>query len=293
MTRKSKREIERALEELGSTDQYDGPEEITIRHHRVAPDSAGDLDGQPHEDTECISERRIWRGDGGTWNSEFSRTDGRGGRMNRRPVRRRLINIRHLVENLICSSEALASLNRCGHRCEVRLLRRSSTTAERRIRVHENDRKGTGRTAVRSRTERPHHAAHDSNMYEFDEPLSDVILKSGASELEELRERLTEADNQQEVVEIVVEAIKNDDVTADEAIELCERLQPVGEDKERPEKDDPGELKAATKLSDLEEKAATEDVETLGDFMEVYPKKKSKSSNPTLGEVLEHAEKRN
>lgn len=86
MTRRSKRELERALEDLQGDDvgDYDGPEEITIRHHRVGTDRDDSSLDEGEEELEAS--KRIWRDDAGEWHSEtvegsHSGRDGGGNRV--------------------------------------------------------------------------------------------------------------------------------------------------------------------------------------------------------------------
>lgn len=72
MTRKSKRELERAVEQLGPQTDYDGPEEIVIRDEVVGTDwDRGDL--KPNERRGSV--KRIYREDGEWHSGEFDTGD--------------------------------------------------------------------------------------------------------------------------------------------------------------------------------------------------------------------------
>lgn len=72
MTRRSKRELERALEDLDPTAGHDGPTEIVIRETVVPSDWNGE-DGDA--EARSVSQLRVYRDAGGEWHTEQGGVD--------------------------------------------------------------------------------------------------------------------------------------------------------------------------------------------------------------------------
>lgn len=110
------------------------------------------------------------------------------------------------------------------------------------------------------------------------ETLRDSLMhKAGNPAVEEVREKIREADSKAEILTAVCNALTADKLTMDEAKDLLSRLEEVDDDggelpRSSPvkEKDDPAELKSA---GGVEQKSAVgdeqkSDVETLADHCE-------------------------
>lgn len=78
MTRRSKRELERAVESISPTDE--APLEIVITHHEAStgwgPD---DVDADAGAEGRPVSQLRAWRDDVGEWHSERTTLTADGG----------------------------------------------------------------------------------------------------------------------------------------------------------------------------------------------------------------------
>jgi hypothetical protein len=70
MTRRSKRELERAVEDLDPVDDYDGPTEILITHHEVPTDWGDEARDVDVGEGPIVSQERIWRDETGEWHNE-------------------------------------------------------------------------------------------------------------------------------------------------------------------------------------------------------------------------------
>ena len=115
----------------------------------------------------------------------------------------------------------------------------------------------------------------------FGDSVEGILHKQDQPGTEDLRDDLRKADDQQEVLDIVVNAVVNDEISHEESVALLDQLEEirggnkpgVGADAEAAglsstpseEKDAPGELKGGVEDPDVEQKADPEDISNLGD----------------------------